>query len=108
MEKERVRTRSNRMDQKEKDFGWLFAEIILFLHKNIRAVIQIDKVIRDDLNGLAMEKDLRTVRFIEEYKWIRERVEIRKSIEGNENHNFFVFESNKKEEQLVIKRSFNI
>lgn len=45
----------------------MFIEKILFLHRNIKAVIQIERIMREALKGLFAEKALRAVRFIGEY-----------------------------------------
>jgi hypothetical protein len=108
VEKERTKTRRSKIAQKEKDFGWLFIEKILFLHRNIKPVIHTERIIKEDLKGVISEKSLREDIFIGEYKRVKEILETKKSRGGIENHSFFRLEKRRKEEQAMIKHSFNI
>lgn len=86
----------------------MFEEKILFLQRNIKAVIQIERVINEDLRGLFAEKNLRATKFIGEYNKFRDIAEIRKSTGGIKNHNFLELERSRREEQPMIKNSFSI
>lgn len=108
MEKDRIRRKRSRIAQNEKDLGWLFVEIILFLQRNMRAVIQTDRMVREALSGLFEEKDLSEQLFIGEYISSNDIVEIKKRIGGIINHIFFVLWRRIAEEQLIINISFSI